>query len=290
MAAAPNAEPPIYQALGALLLRATRPSPHPSDKVVHGMRRDMKRIRAALRLLRACLGEDSYHGSNTRVRDAAKPLATVRDAAVLLSSARRLSLHKCSASERGYLNELIPQLELERRSAKRCLTTAALTRRAAVLSSVQQYLAPRRTPSCDLEAVRDGIRKTYKAARTAWRQARRQPDDAGLHEWRKQVKYLGNQLDLIQEAFHIDGGKLHRHALQLGDCLGKDRDLALFTAKMDAIRMAKGVSGKDEGHKGHQRLIRRLRQARNRLQQKAWRRGKKVFSRSPRRFVQQLVP
>jgi len=286
MAVARSTKLPVYQALGTLLTQATRPASHPSDKAVHGMRRDMKRIRAALRLLRTCVGEDSYQHSNARVRDAAKPLAPVRDAAVLLSCARRLSLHQYSDAEQGYLNELIPELEVERRSAKRRLTVAALNRRAAVLSDVQRSLASGQTPSCDLEAVSDGIRKTYQAGRKAGRLARRRPDDDRLHEWRKQVKCLANQLDLMQEAFHIERGKLHRHALQLGDLLGKDRDLALFTAKMDAIHLAKGASGQEKGHK---RLIRRLQQARNHLQQKAWRRSKKVFSRSPRRFVQYLV-
>lgn len=287
MAVARTPELPLYEALAALLSQATRSAAHPSDKVVHGMRRDMKRIRAALRLLRACLGEASYQRSNARVRDAARPLAPVRDAAVLLRSARHFSLHKSSDPEQGYLNKLIPQLELERRLAKRGLTAAALTRRAAILSDVQQCLASRRTPSCDLKALSQGIRKTYKAGRKAWHRACRRSDDARLHEWRKQVKYLTNQLDLIQDAFHIDGRKLHRNAQQLGDLLGKDRDLALFSAKMDSIQLGKkGAPGKDKGHK---QLIRRLQQARKRLQRKAWRRGKKLFSRSPRRILQYLM-
>lgn len=281
-----NTESPIYQVLRTLLSQATHPAAHPSDKAVHGMRRDMKRIRAALRLFRDCLGEASYQRSNARVRDAARPLAPVRDAAVLLRSARGLSLHKYSDSEQGYLNELMPKLEHERRLAKRQLNAAALTRQATVLSDVQEQLAPRRTASCDLEAVSDGIRKTYKASRNACRRARRRPDDDRLHEWRKQVKYLTNQLDLMQEAGHIEGGKLHRHALQLGEFLGKDRDLAILIGKMDAMQLPGRVPGKD---KGYRQLTRRLRQARKRLQQKAWRRSKRLFARSPRRFVQHLV-
>jgi CHAD domain-containing protein len=274
MTAARKSVPPIYQALRTLLTRAAGPAAQPSDEAVHEMRRETKRIRAALRLLRDCLGETAYARCNAQVRDAARPLAPVRDAAVLLRSACRLPAR-----------ELIPLLEQERRSVRLSLTAADLSRRAAILSGVRQYVDSRRTPSCNVEAMSDGIHKTYKAGRKAWHRAHRRPDDDRLHEWRKQVKYLANQLDLVQTAFHVGGGKFHRHALHLGDYLGKDRDLAILTAKIDEMLINRGLPAKD---KGYRQLKRRLRQERKRLQRKAWRCSKKLFSRSPRRFVQHL--
>lgn len=190
--------PLLSQALDTLFAQARRPAPHPSDRAIHDLRKNMKQIRAALRLLRSCLGDAAYHLSNARVRDAARPFAPVRDAAVLLSSARHVPLEKCSDAERCYLSELIPRLEVERRSAKRGLT-AALHRRARVLAEIQRSLASPQASSRNIEALGAGVGKTYKAGRKAWRRARRRPDDDRLHEWRKQVKYLAGQLDLLQE-------------------------------------------------------------------------------------------
>ncbi len=285
MPVARTTENPLHAVIATLLSQATRPARHPNDRAVHEMRRQMKRIRAALRLLRPGLGETNYRRCNAGIRDAAKPLAPVRDAAVVLSIARGLLPNEHSDSERRYLNGLMPRLELERHLAKGRLTTAALNRQLVALSEVQRLLASM-NPSCDLAALSEGIRTTYRAGRKAWHRARRQPDDECLHEWRKQVKYLTNQVDLLQETCHIEDGKLHRQARQLGDSLGKDRDLAMLSAKMHAVHLAGVSAGTD---KGQRKLLRRIRRERKRLQDKAWRRGKKVFSRSPRRFVQYLL-
>jgi CHAD domain-containing protein len=53
---------------------------------VHSARKHLKRARAVLRLLRTNLGSDIYHAENACLRDAAQPLANVRDAQVLVHS------------------------------------------------------------------------------------------------------------------------------------------------------------------------------------------------------------
>ena len=275
---------PIYKVLRTLTVQAAQSAPHPSDKAVHDMRRNLKRIRAALRLLSGCLGDKFYRENNGRVRDAGRPLAPVRDAAVMLRTARRLPAREYSNVERHYLAALVPHLELERRAAKRRLTAAALNEGAALLSEILKRLGSRRAPTSDQAAVIDGIRTTYRACRKAWHRAQRRPDDDRLHVWRKQVTCLANQLDLVQEAFQLESGKLHRRAQKLADCLGKDHDLAVFTAKLDAVHLQNG----SPADKGYRRLQQRLRAARRRLQRKAWRRGKKLLSGSAREFVRDL--
>ena len=56
------------------------------DRSVHEARKDLKRARAMLRLLREALGEATYKRENAAIRDAARPLSEVRDGRVLLDA------------------------------------------------------------------------------------------------------------------------------------------------------------------------------------------------------------
>src|SRR5258708_8212143 len=75
-----------------MLAKAANLESRGTDKSVHSSRRQMKRIRAALRLLRAALGDSSYRAFNKEARDAPRPLTSLRDPAVLLRSLELLPL------------------------------------------------------------------------------------------------------------------------------------------------------------------------------------------------------
>jgi CHAD domain-containing protein len=61
-----------------------------SDASVHDIRKELKRARATLRLLRRSIGDAAYHRDNWSIRDAARPLAPLRDATVLVRTLGRL--------------------------------------------------------------------------------------------------------------------------------------------------------------------------------------------------------
>jgi len=60
------------------------------DDAVHSARKALKCARATLRLLRGVIGEGRYATENGRLRNAARPLSRVRDAKILLDTARKL--------------------------------------------------------------------------------------------------------------------------------------------------------------------------------------------------------
>ena len=57
-----------------------------SDRAVHSARKELKKARATLRLLRDALGRSTYKKENAALRDAARPLSEVRDGRVLLDA------------------------------------------------------------------------------------------------------------------------------------------------------------------------------------------------------------
>src|SRR6185437_16474643 len=66
------------------------PAGKSDDESVHEARKDLKRARATLRLLREALGNSTYKRENAAIRDAARPLSEVRDGRVLLDALRSL--------------------------------------------------------------------------------------------------------------------------------------------------------------------------------------------------------
>jgi hypothetical protein len=105
----------IDGALAALVAR------EPDDAAVHGARRELKRARALLRLLRATLHPRVYRGADLLLRDAGRSLAQARDVAVLAAALERMRI--ASGVSRQEVGSVVRALTRERRAAN--LTVAA---------------------------------------------------------------------------------------------------------------------------------------------------------------------
>ena len=58
-------------------------------EAVHEARKDMKKLRSTLKLVRPAIGDETYQRENGRFRDAGRALSDVRDAQVRAETARR---------------------------------------------------------------------------------------------------------------------------------------------------------------------------------------------------------
>src|SRR5215471_11136890 len=74
-------------------LKALQESQPLSDAAVHSARKQLKKGRADLRLLRKALGSQTYTYENTALRDVARPLTAVRDARALMDTLDTLVEH-----------------------------------------------------------------------------------------------------------------------------------------------------------------------------------------------------
>jgi CHAD domain-containing protein len=236
------------------------------DEAVHAARKACKRIRAALRLLRECLGPSVYRRENRNVRDAAKPLTGVRDAFMLRRVLRTLPARPAilqRALDSEYRGE---RQALERRGARAALKQLMATRGRLV-----------ELPAVDSEAasVIAGVKRIYKEGRRASSEARSREDRA-LHEWRKQAKYLVNQLELLEIVFDVEFKRLHRHAQRLAETLGDDHDLGVLTNEMRRHE-------EDEPS-----LSKQIEKRRAKLQAGAFRLGKRVYRHSAKHLETRL--
>ena len=131
----------------------------------------------------------------------------------------------------------------------------------------------------DRVAVSVGVERVYKAGRGAFARARAKPTDSRLHEWRKQVKYLFNQIDGLSRASGGHFSRVRKLSDRLGECLGEDHDLAVLRLKMQQVAAS---SGTDDDAGALYTWAARIGHRRAALQAEAYRLGDRLYAGEPR--------
>ena len=236
-----------------------------SDRRVHDVRKELKRARASLRLLRGALGDAAYRRANRLLRDAARPLTPLRDAKVLVELLDERIARDSSKRATSAYTKLRRRLETSRRHMRVRLPAAVASadpKLRAVRARVRALPTSGAVPGDFAARLAD----TYRKARKAFVRAQAHPNDAELHEWRKQVKYLLAQLELLEPLRPRRTRKLAKRADRLAHLLGDDHDLAVLEQTLGARDAS-------------------LARDRTKLQRQAHRLGERLHRKSPRRFA-----
>jgi CHAD domain-containing protein len=265
----------LDRAIGGL---ASRRFPAPA---VHEARKQLKRARATLRLMRHGMGVQAYRRDNIAVRDAARPLTAVRDAKVLIETLERLdprSPEAHSGRRHSFARQLHRALRREQREARRRLQPRDLAAAAGALRTVERRIKALTCAQLERGSLDTGLTRAYRSARKAYLRARRKPHDDLLHEWRKQTKYFSNQLEIV---LPLDArfGNDQRRSKRLAECLGDDHDLALLNAKIAKYSQSSGTPHHDDTLEG---LCSRLVRRRKILQRQAASLGRQLFAAAPK--------
>lgn len=208
------------------------------DEAVHSLRKSMKRTRAVLRLVRGELGDYRYRQENTALRDTARLWGPTRDAAVLAAVAAEFVTEfglDGAAAERtvAVLRQRAAETtRAARQDRRRHLDT--LTALGSFACRVRRF--PVEGPDSirdEWEAVRPGMTRVATRASRRMRTAQKDPTVERLHAWRKDVKYLGYQLQLLQPLWKDLLKAFSGRLMDIGSILGDDHDLAVWE---DALR------------------------------------------------------
>lgn len=218
------------------------------EEALHEARKALKKARAALRLLRPNMRDAAYRRQNRLLRDAGRALGPLRNVHSV-----RAALEDLGAAP------LARRLRPEEEKARRALRLEACVSRL-------ERAARARLPAA---APGEGLRRIYRKGRKASARAGKERSPEALHEWRKQVKYLLNALDILGVK-----GEALRRAGKLAERLGDDHDLALLSER-------DFLDGK---------MRKRIARRRSKLQEKAFALGKKLYSKKPGRFARELAP
>jgi CHAD domain-containing protein len=232
----------------------------PTDEAVHDARKRLKRVRAILRMVRPAIKKSRYRKENNELREIARPLSSLRDAQTLIETLEKVSQ-----------DAAVEPLRQELATRKHSLDDAAPL--DAATSSIQKALRrvsrwtrlPDQWPS-----IGKGLKRSYRQARQAFADAIREPTTAKRHEWRKQVKYLRYQLQILGCERKLDEQVAQLD--KLGDLLGEDHDFAVLiqTLAIDP------------------NLRETIDRRRNELLQESQKLAERIFQDSPKNFARRV--
>jgi CHAD domain-containing protein len=247
---------------------------------VHDVRKEIKKMRAILRLVRAEIGKDVYGEHTTALRGAANRLTALRDAKVKLGAFDDL----VKSFKRKLPPQPFPQIKTALR--KHCRMEEGHFFKGGSIASVKGVLRHEKQHSHDLKissdgwkAIKPGLKRIYDRGRRAFETADRDPSPENFHEWRKRVKDLAHQLRILcpgrPRKFRARTGALDK----LGNLLGDDHDLVMLRQfVVDQF-----------GHSPNVKLFERLVSSRqNELRSHALKLGARFYPKKPNRFCRRI--
>jgi CHAD domain-containing protein len=254
-----------------------------SDAGVHDARKRFKEIRSTLRLVRAELGEKAFQRENQALRDAGRPLSTLRDAKVLVDSLDHLVEHFNGRIHLKSVATLRRQLLERRRAARKqvILRDHAISRVVRDVRAVRNRVDRWPLQHRGWKALEDGLLTVYAGGREATRQITDRSSDDELHEWRKRAQYLRYELELLEPIWSDIVTPLADQTHHLTDLLGDDHDLVVLRG----IAVENGENGKT---KENELVLTLIDERRAKLQEEARMLGAKLYAETPREFAERL--
>jgi CHAD domain-containing protein len=254
-----------------------------TDQAVHNARKRFKEIRGALRLVRGELGEKYFRRENETFRDAGRPLSAVRDAKVLVDSLNGLIEHFDGRVNRVRLGSLRQFLQQRRRDTRKQILhdDHAVDRIARHIRAARKRVMTWPLQKRGWRAIEDGLRTVYRQGRDAMKKAGNGAADEALHEWRKRVKDLRYELELLQAVWPETIKPLADQAHHLTNLLGDDHDLAV-------LRTMAGEHSDDNTSVDMELLFALIDERRAALQKEARELGEKLYKEPPAKFVARM--
>jgi CHAD domain-containing protein len=248
---------------------------------VHRGRVAIKKTRAAMRLIGGALSAQELERQQSRLRLLARTLATARDA-----SARSATIDQLQRR----FNDLLPDAaiagfrrQLARAQRKRGSDETARYGRLLPTATATWQILARWATLITPRLLRRGLSESLESAGRAFRRARKNPTAARLHRWRKRVKDLLYQCQLLRALGGAQLKRFERSCAALAESLGSINDLGLL----------RGDLRQGAGARACALVVPLTRRFEKELRRTALRRGERVHSKRMTRLVRttkDLVP
>jgi CHAD domain-containing protein len=197
---------------------------------IHDARRRIKKLRALLHLVRSELAPAAFNKHNIGLRNASRRLSRARDAEVSLACFEKLTRHMAK-EDCAEVNQLL--LDANRQARRHALSPSQLGAIAADVRKHGHAIAETSFEHDGWMLVGPGLARGYRRTRRMRREVKQSPIPATLHEWRKRVKRLQFQLELLRRVLAKPERKIAGLLEKLGAELGDHRDLHVLKSTLD---------------------------------------------------------
>ncbi|MEM8953948.1 MAG: CHAD domain-containing protein [Verrucomicrobiota bacterium] len=260
----------------------------PAD--VHRLRLAAKQLRAHLRLVRPGVNPEWFKAEDLALRDAGKQLSSLRDDHVMVKSL--VSLPKALSSPKLW-HAVRESIEAHNATPPNSLppdmndsyqqSGIAVPEVAAALRSHTHEMIHTVQPGVGWDLINQGLRHTYKKSRQHLDSWRHSQNPQCAHRLRRQVKYLAFQTGFLVPFTTKTTEKQTVRLHELERTLGKLNDLRLVESRLRSLE-TEATLNPDSAE-----LIRHaLGSKQKRLNKRAWKLAKSVFSPSPSAFLRVL--
>jgi len=212
-------------------LATLKQSPRHPDKSIHDARVCLKKIRAVLRLAEFELGDKAFDRENKSYRDAGRLLSSVRDSAAMVETLDKLADRFKDQLETDAFSDLRRPL-LRTKSNKKSEKTKALANAQTLISVARRRVERWPIRHNGFSVVRGGFLNIYNLGRQAFSKAYEQPTVKNFHEWRKEVKSLRYEIEILRSAWPDVMDEMSDEIDRLGDYLSDLHDLAILREKV----------------------------------------------------------
>lgn len=254
----------------------------PMAQRVHQIRKRCKKLRGLIRLVRPVFG--AYSNENAAFRDAARGLSDLRDFGALVETCDALAAHYEGVLDDAALGPLRERLVVETEAVQEEPDVAdRLAEARDELAAARQRAAEWQLDETGWAAVGGGLEKTFGRARKAMADARQDPTEASMHEWRKRVKYhryharLLSRMDAILMPGHVEA------ATTLSNVLGDHHDLHVLETRL-------GELDPQSTREAQEAVFGLLRERRDRLQDRAFTLGQGLLTETPENLATRWRP
>jgi CHAD domain-containing protein len=250
---------------------------------VHSARKEIKKLRALLRLVKSEIGNQAFECSMARLKKAAGYLAPIRDAHVKACAFEMLIQSRRSGSLRTRLENIGGAL---RKNCEHQLICFRENERGKIVRGLlREEAASFKKLSLNSDgwaAIGSGVEKSYRAARSAGKRAETKPTAENFHEWRKRIKDLLYAVQLLRPIWPEQMSATIADLEKLAELIGEDYDLHML--EQSAIKESVKAEFESEGHE----LLDLADQRRRQLQTDALKFGRGFFHEKPSVFCHRL--
>lgn len=247
---------------------------------IHGARKDLKKLRAAIRLLRRELGDELYRAENERYREAGRMLAPSRDAEVKLGTLEALRERLAPELEPAATDEWLEALREER---ERALAAARgddrIARALAIVEAGRDRVEAWPLEAESWKLFKPGIGRAYRRGRREMRRAAADPSGTNMHAWRKRAKDLWYQLRILRDHLPKPLRASLDRADELAEALGDHHDLTL---------LRDDLLGRDLVVLDRPALVAAIGARQEQLAKRAFELGERLYARRPKAFRRKL--
>jgi len=248
------------------------------EEAIHEVRKRCKRVRAVARLLRPHAGE-LHRRENAAFRDIARRLSPFRDAHVQVVTFDELVSRSPERERFVGLKDLMP-VHINRN--EEVLKKQLAATRDDVGAAHKRLEELRISDGPPAELIGAGLRINYQGGRRAMARAYDKPQPEIFHEWRKHVKDLGYQFQVLRNVWPTVFKRVKGELDTLGDLLGKEHDLSVMRETI-----LKNVHG-GVAHEDVQAFVALTEEREFQLQAEAETIGRRIYAEKPRDFIRRI--